>query len=76
MPRYYFNVCCDDFETIDVVGQPCRNDVGALDAAFRTASDIVRQRLRDQGFAGDGWIEVEDEAHRSVLRLPLRAASY
>ncbi|HEX8217420.1 MAG TPA: hypothetical protein VF577_08135 [Allosphingosinicella sp.] len=76
MPRYYFNVSCDGSETTDLVGQPCANDVVALNAALRTAGAVVRQRLDGEGFAGDGWVEVEDEAHRSVLRVPLRAAAY
>jgi hypothetical protein len=76
MPRYYFNVSCDGSETTDLVGQPCENDLVALNAALRTAGSIVQQRLRGEGFAGDGWVEVEDEAHRSVLRIPLRAAAY
>ena len=76
MPRYYFNVQCDSYETVDVVGQSCRDDLGALAEALRTASDVVRRRLTGSGFSADGWVEVEDEAHRSVLRLPLRAAGY
>jgi hypothetical protein len=76
MPRYYFNVCCDAYEATDVVGRPCPDDIGALNEAMRTASEVVRQRLEASAFGGDGWIEVEDEAHRSILRLPLRAAAY
>lgn len=76
MRRYYFNVCCDGCETTDLVGQPCESDVGALNAALRTASAVVQRRLPGEGFSGDGWVEVEDEAHNPVLRLPLRAAAY
>jgi hypothetical protein len=76
MPRYYFNVRCDSFETTDMVGESCRDDVAALGEALKTASSVVRKRLlADELFAG-GWIEVEDEKHRPVLKLPLRAAAY
>lgn len=76
MPRYYFNVCCDGFEATDVVGESCRNDVEALGEAFRAASAVVQKQLLADKLYQDGWIEVEDERHRPVLKLPLRAAAY
>jgi hypothetical protein len=76
MPRYYFNVCCDEFEATDVIGESCPDDLAALNQAMRTASDVVRQQLMIDKLAAGGWIEVEDERHRPVLRLPLRAAAY
>ena len=76
MPRYYFNVSCDGFETTDLVGECCRNDVDALAGAMRAASAVVRTQLAAEALIQSGWIEVEDESHRPVLRLPLRAAAY
>lgn len=76
MPRYYFNVCSDEFEATDLVGEVCPNDVAALGGAMRAASEVVRQQLLVDKLIGDGWIEVEDEQHRPVLKLPLRAAAY
>lgn len=76
VPRYYFNVSCQDFESTDVVGECCRDDVAALQGAMRAASAVLKQRLLADGLSPDGWIEVEDERHRRVLRLPLRAACY
>ncbi len=76
VPRYYFNVACDGFETIDVVGEHCRDDVEALSGAFRVASAVVRKRLLANELAQGGSTEVEDERHRPVLSLPLRAAAY
>lgn len=59
-----------------MVGETCSDDIAALNEAFRTASSVVRKRLlADELFSG-GWIEVEDERHRPVLKLPLRAAAY
>ncbi len=76
MPRYYFNVCCDAYEATDVVGESCPNDVAALSQALKKACAVVQQRLEPSDFSADGWIEVEDEQHRPVLKLPLRAAAY
>lgn len=76
VPRYYFNVCCDAFETTDISGETCSDDVAALGEALRLASGIMRRQLREGGLGPHGWIEVEDERHRSVMKLPLRAAAY
>ena len=76
MPRYYFNVCCDASEVTDVVGESCPDDLAALSQALRTASAIVQNRLLSDEINLRGWVEVEDERHRPVLRLPLRAAAY
>ena len=76
MPRYYFNVCCDTSEVTDLVGETCADDVAALSRAFQTASAVVRDRLIADEISLRGWVEVEDDRHRAVLRLPLRAAAY
>ena len=76
MPRYFFNVCSDGFEEIDVVGRACPNDVAALQEALSTASAVLQRRLAADAFCASGSIEVEDERHRPVLSLPLRAAAY
>ena len=76
MPRYYFNVLSDTCEVTDVVGETCPDDVAALSRALQTASDVVRGRLNADEISLGGWVEVEDEKHRPVLKLPLRAAAY
>lgn len=76
MPRYYFNVCCDTSEVTDLVGESCADDLAALGKALSTASAVVRNRLITDEISLRGWVEVEDERHRAVLRLPLRAAAY
>ena len=75
VPRYYFNVCSEEFEEADMVGEHCLNDLEALKEALRQASAIVEQQLFFNKVV-DAWIEVEDEDHREVMRLPLRAAAY
>jgi hypothetical protein len=76
MPRYYFNVRGDAFEEVDVVGKVCRNEVAALGEALSSASSILQKRLQAEGLSIAGSIEVEDEQHRPVLSLPIRAAAY
>jgi hypothetical protein len=75
VPRYYFNVALGEGETVDLVGQNCPDDVTALKEAMRAASEVVRNQLFFNRHE-DGWIEVEDEHHREIMRLPLRAAAY
>jgi hypothetical protein len=75
VPRYYFNFCSDESETTDLVGEECRNDTEALKEALRAASDMLKDQLLFNRVM-DGWIEVENERHQEVLRLPLRAAAY
>jgi hypothetical protein len=76
MARYYFNVCCEAYETTDVVGEHCADDLEALSLALRRASEIVQRRPLGDEPAHRGWIEVEDEQSRRVLTLPLVAAAY
>jgi len=76
VPRYYFNVCCDGSETTDVIGEVCADDVEALALALRTAGGWLQRGAFTSHSVHDGWIEVEDERHREVMRLPLMAAAY
>jgi tRNA A-37 threonylcarbamoyl transferase component Bud32 len=75
VPRYYFNFCSDEVETTDLVGEDCADDVAALKEALKAASHALKEQLFFNNVM-DGWIEVEDERHREVMRLPLRAAAY
>jgi hypothetical protein len=76
MPRYYFNVRGDAFEEVDLVGKHCPDEVAALSEALSSASLVLHGRLRAEGLSIAGSIEVEDERHRPVLSLPIRAAAY
>jgi hypothetical protein len=76
VPRYYFNVRGDAFEEEDVVGRLCPNEVAALSHALSSASLVLQKRLLAEGLSSAGSIEVEDEQHRPVLSLPIRAAAY
>ena len=76
MPRYFFNVCGDGFEETDLVGKTCADDVAALAEALGEASRVLQRRLREDALSDRGEIEIEDERHRPVFTLPLRAAAY
>lgn len=76
MPRYFFNIRSEAMEEIDMVGRACADDLAALGEALATAGRVVRKRLQAENFSPAGSIEVEDERHRVVLSLPLRAAAY
>lgn len=76
MPRYFFNVRGDGFEETDMVGKTCADDVAALGEAMGAASRVLQARLRADGLSDAGSIEIEDERHRTVMTLPLRAAAY
>lgn len=76
MPRYFFNVRSSGFEETDLVGRTCADDVAALAEALTEASRVLRDLLRQDALSDCGEIEIEDERHRTVLTLPLRAAAY
>ncbi len=59
-----------------MVGRVCASDVGALNAALSVAGAVIQRQLKGDFFCLSGNVEVEDERHRIVLTLPLRAASY
>ena len=59
-----------------MVGRVCASDVGALQTALSIACTVVQRRLQASFPCFTGDVEVEDETHRVVLTLPLRAASY
>jgi hypothetical protein len=76
VPRYYFNVCCDGSETTDMVGEVCANDVEALALGLRRAGDWLQRAAFTQHSIHDAFVEIEDERHREVMKLPLMAAAY
>ena len=76
MPRYFFNVRCNEFEETDMVGRVCANDVGALHTALSVAGTVIQRRIGADIPCLIGDVEVEDERHELILTLPLRAASY
>ena len=76
MPHYFFNIRGEGFEQTDMVGKRCANEVAALGEAMAIASGIVQDRLAALHVSHPGEVEVEDERHRTVLTLPLRAAAY
>lgn len=75
MAHYYFNVHCDEFVTTDLIGEDCPTMNAVRGEALRTARDLILNDLLSGRVPHQGWVEVEDEEHRAVLKLPLSAAA-
>ena len=74
MPRFFFSRMCPDHAITDVAGEVLRDRTEATNRAREIAMDLASKQL-EQGQAPTGWVEVEDEAHRSVFMLPLRSVA-
>ena len=74
MPRFFFSLVCPEHSISDVVGEEVSGRREATRRAKEIAADLVTEQMRD-GKAPAGWVEVEDEAHRPIFMLPLRAVS-
>ena len=72
MSRFFFNTVCPDRSVTDAVGEDCRNVAEAKERARESARKLAYMQL-ERGEPPSGWIEVEDEKHRPVFMLPLRA---
>lgn len=74
MPRYFFNFDNDSAAVADLVGRELPDDEAAKQEAARLAADLgVLHAINGEHPAYD-WIEVLDETHRTVVRLPVSAA--
>ena len=74
MPRFYFSRACPNHSITDVTGEELRDRAEATGRAREIAMEIVPDQLKE-GQGPTGWIEVEDEAHRPLFMLPLRAVA-
>jgi hypothetical protein len=74
MPRFFFSRMCPDQAITDVTGEELRDRMEATDRAREIAMELAAEQL-EQGRTPRGWVEVEDEAHRPVFMLPLRAVA-
>jgi uncharacterized protein with GYD domain len=74
VPIYYFNVRGDGFEVPDTAGRLCDDPAAARREAELMAADLVGIALAAGETPLDAVIEVDDEAQRPVLALPLRTA--
>ena len=75
MSIYYFNIKADTFDAEDLEGEDCSDLESARGGALMAAGELIRHELCRGGLPRSGWIEVEDEHHRTVLRLPLHSAA-
>ena len=72
MPKYFFSQTCPDRVMTDVCGEELRDRREATARARELAMELASEQLA-QGRSPAGWIEVEDEDHRPLFMLPLRA---
>jgi hypothetical protein len=75
MSIYYFNIKADTFDAEDLEGEDCSDVETARAEALVAAGELIRSELGRGELPRSGWIEIEDEHHRTVLRLPLRSAA-
>jgi Domain of unknown function (DUF6894) len=74
MPRFFFSQVCPERSITDVTGEELRDRAEATSRAREIAQELASDQLA-AGVVPAGWIEVEDEAHRPVFMLPLRAVA-
>jgi hypothetical protein len=74
MPKYFFSQVCPEHCMSDVCGEELEDRREATARARELAMDLASQQL-EQGRGPMGWVEVEDENHRPLFMLPLRAVA-
>ena len=74
MPRFFFSRVCPEYSITDIVGEDVADRAEAKRRAREIAMEIASEQL-EAGRGPSGWVEVEDEAHRPVFMLPLRAVA-
>ena len=74
MPRFFFSRVCPEHSITDIVGEDVADRAEATRRAREIAMEIASEQL-EAGRGPSGWVEVEDEAHRPVFLLPLRAVA-
>ena len=74
MPRFFFSRVCPEHAITDIVGEDVADRAEAKRRAREIAMELASEQL-EAGRGPSGWVEVEDEAHRPVFMLPLRAVA-
>lgn len=75
MRRFFFNCVGPERSTTDAAGTLLKDQREATEHARDLARALVDSQL-DSGEPPSGWVEVEDEQHRPVFMVPLRAVSH
>ena len=73
MPTYFFNVRGSGMDVPDLTGRLCENDVAARAEAERLAVELAETARAAGVPAPDATIEVDDEALRPLLVIPMGA---
>lgn len=74
MPRFFFSRASPEQTITDTVGEELTDRSEATDRAREIAMELVANQL-ERGQGPSGWVEVEDEEHRPLFMLPLRAVA-
>lgn len=71
MPAYFFHVRGERFDLPDLTGRECDGVEAARAEAERLAAELLETALLAGNLPPDATIEVDDEAQRPVLALPV-----
>ena len=73
MPAYFFHVRGDGFEIPDLAGRQFDSPEAARAEAERIAAEMIETALLSGNLPPDATIEVDDEAQRPLLALPINS---
>jgi hypothetical protein len=71
MPRYFFNFENDSSSQPDLVGRELPDASAARSEAAKVAADFATNHAVEGRAPAYQWIEVCDEHHRPIARLPV-----
>jgi hypothetical protein len=73
MPTYYFNVRGEGLDVPDLTGRVCADEAAARREAERLAAELAEVARAAGARAPAAAVEVDDEAQRPLLVLPVQA---
>jgi hypothetical protein len=76
MPAYFFHVRGDRFDLPDLTGRECDSPEAARAEAERLAAELRETFLLSGNLPADATVEVDDEAQRPLLALPINVGRH
>jgi hypothetical protein len=74
MPRYFFNFESANSSVADLIGRDLPHEIAARSEAAKVAAELATNDAVEGRPPSFEWIEVVDESHRPILRLPIADA--